>query len=570
MSSCDICVTGLPSSVDDVELRELFSVFGQLSSARITRQGTQCYGFVSFQLPKSALAATAAMRGFNHKGASIHVRLAGHTDNAEGTGAQNLNDKTPARTPLLSGQRLTGCILTWRGSYGWISADEPISHPSAARHGGSVFVSMTDVTDSRLEMKEGVRVSFTTYVDSEGVGAADIWFSDGERCVDALSGLTGQTTVHVDGWPPTLEDCFKKTFEHFGQVASSKVSRPKQGSRSSGELVFVEAAAARAAISAMNGKLYGGKPLQVWVESSLPDGGYSASPTPCPVPASVPAPRPSGDPDVRTAVGDERMTGRVKSWKGKFGWLTADKVLHDPPGARHKGWVFVSSKDLVGATVLQPGERVSFLVYVDGQGNGASDVQLLPKERPLGRRVSGSAPAPPAPAATPQTVSCWWHQLAGDCCPLSLTPLEELEYEPFGLRGDVSGSPAAELRGLWGAEAQAALPTLQAVHWFDGRFLACSLVAKSQFMDPVSRRPLSHSECDSLDAYLAANGLPALGVADAFVIAGNDATPPALVDAAAALRALDVAPTPVPAPAAKQMPAAADAARKGRRWGRER
>merc|ERR1712232_192756 len=49
--------------------------------------------------------------------------------------------------------------------------------------------------------------------------------------------------------------------------------------------------------------------------------------------------------------------------------------------------------------------------------------------------------------------------------------------------------------------------------------LACSLVSTATFVDPVNSRPLSRGECDSLDAYLAALGLPAVQVTEAFDLA---------------------------------------------------
>jgi len=57
---------------------------------------------------------------------------------------------------------------------------------------------------------------------------------------------------------------------------------------------------------------------------------------------------------------------------------------------------------------------------------------------------------------------------------------------------------------------------MKPVHWFDGKFLACSVVSKGQLVDPVSMRPLVREECASLDRYLKANGLPAVHVEDAF------------------------------------------------------
>merc|ERR1719150_2330082 len=78
---------------------------------------------------------------------------------------------------------------------------------------------------------------------------------------------------------------------------------------------------------------------------------------------------------------------------------------------------------------------------------------------------------PPAAA----TSMDWWRVLQGECCPISLTPLDELGYEPFGL---LSGAAQPCDSGIWGASSLAALRrhSIQAVHWFDGASLANYLV----------------------------------------------------------------------------------------------
>lgn len=210
--------------------------------------------------------------------------------------------------------------------------------------------------------------------------------------------------------------------------------------------------------------------------------------------------------------------------------------------SRHKGYIYVSAADLEGCgPELRSGDRVSFEIYTDNQGIGACKVR--PEAQP--------PPKPQEPQGRPR----WWSELAGDCCPISLTPLEELEYEPFGLLGSPEeagsgglggGAPAAGAEeeawgggggeGLWGAPATAALLACKPVHWFDGKFLACSLVSKGQLWDPMSMRPLSRQECASLDAYLAAKGLPAVHVAEAFDLARAAAADAAAGEAPEELR----------------------------------
>ncbi|CAK0902692.1 unnamed protein product [Prorocentrum cordatum] len=131
-----------------------------------------------------------------------------------------------------------------------------------------------------------------------------------------------------------------------------------------------------------------------------------------------------------------------------------------------------------------------------------------------GNAAEGSLARDQASAGAPTQ---WWSGLAGGRCPISLTPLEELSCEPFGLLTDAGGACEPEA-GIWGAGAVAALRSAssQAVHWFDGRCLASFLTSSGRLIDPVNRRPLSRGECESLDAYLLSNGLPEAHVSCVF------------------------------------------------------
>lgn len=117
----------------------------------------------------------------------------------------------------------------------------------------------------------------------------------------------------------------------------------------------------------------------------------------------------------------------------------------------------------------------------------------------------------------------WWRCLAGDCCPISLIPLEELTCEPFGILGTSECINHLQSEGIWGPGAVALAlnrqPPAQAIHWFDGMFLASFLVSSGQLIDPVNRRALTRGECVSLDEYLEAHGLPPVHVADVFDLA---------------------------------------------------
>ncbi len=112
-------------------------------------------------------------------------------------------------------------------------------------------------------------------------------------------------------------------------------------------------------------------------------------------------------------------------------------------------------------------------------------------------------PAPPVSVA-PQTAPVgdkWWTDASvfgdRDCDPISLEPLSELEYPPFGLQE----------QGVW--------------HFFDGAVLATYLVSTATFCNPMTRTPLTRDDCRALDEYLLENGLRA-GLKDVLVTHAYD------------------------------------------------
>ncbi|CAJ1359491.1 unnamed protein product [Effrenium voratum] len=57
----------------------------------------------------------------------------------------------------------------------------------------------------------------------------------------------------------------------------------------------------------------------------------------------------------------------------------------------------------------------------------------------------------------------------------------------------------AAQEGLWSSRARQALKDDQAaVHWFDGMFLACTLVANAKLQDPVNMRQLTAGDAGRL------------------------------------------------------------------------
>lgn len=252
---------------------------------------------------------------------------------------------------------------------------------------------------------------------------------------------------------------------------------------------------------------------------------------------------------------------QVLSWKGRFGWIRADKRINHQESAKHGGRIYVHISDVDGREELTENARVSFMAYSDGDGLGAEQVRAESQLPPSPAYPTGAASVvktravPPAqqrssPGAGPgQSASSAAKSaakasatVAGPlkpkpkphpcparlkallpsdcCCPISLTSLEELPVDPFGLLGTTESAEVPK-EGIWGEAAEELLRANpnQVIHWFDGRFLASFLVSSGQLIDPVNRRELSRGECRSLDEYICAHGCPAVHVADAFDLA---------------------------------------------------
>eukprot|EP00930_Biecheleria_cincta_P073451 TRINITY_DN6073_c4_g1_i1.p1 TRINITY_DN6073_c4_g1~~TRINITY_DN6073_c4_g1_i1.p1 ORF type:complete len:539 (-),score=96.10 TRINITY_DN6073_c4_g1_i1:7-1602(-) len=325
--------------------------------------------------------------------------------------------------------------------------------------------------------------------------------------------------VYVSGMPERYDqEALRRLFERFGEIQSTRVLPSKQkGWTKYGFVNFATLSSAHKAINALDGATTEGAQLQVRLANNTSLG---------PAAAVGAKEKPAG------RISDDRFTGTVHAWKGRYGWITPDSPIDHPEAKKHRGQVYVHANDVEGYrdATIAAGDRVSFVLYADHDGVGGEEVRIIqhggssenparpeppPRRKKVAQSPEGVSPKP-ASAVLPAS---WWHALEGDCCPISLTPLEELECEPFGLLGSADDMQVPD-RGIWGASARSLLLTgsKQVVHWSDGMFLACSLVANAQILDPVNMRPLSGGECESLDQYLEAHGFQPVHVGQALAL----------------------------------------------------
>jgi len=97
---------------------------------------------------------------------------------------------------------------------------------------------------------------------------------------------------------------------------------------------------------------------------------------------------------ARTKVTQSRITGKVVEWKGSFGWIQPDTKVNHPEALMNRGKIYLSEKD-IEVEITEVGAHVSFLVYADGTGLGASECKPVNQagvsKTILKKSVSGDA-----------------------------------------------------------------------------------------------------------------------------------------------------------------------------------
>lgn len=69
---------------------------------------------------------------------------------------------------------LTGEILEWKETYGWLKADTEIDHPAAGFREGKIYVNKKDLGGEGAEVAAGSKVKFFLYEDPAGLGAEEV------------------------------------------------------------------------------------------------------------------------------------------------------------------------------------------------------------------------------------------------------------------------------------------------------------------------------------------------------------------------------------------------------------
>lgn len=289
------------------------------------------------------------------------------------------------RTPI-SGPRVIGNIVEWKGEFGWIEPAKPIAHPQASKRGGKIYLGVNDV----VEEIEGVgaTVSFTLYSDASGLGAADCKMAKGA----VFAAKAGGAAAATDGKPAT-SSAVAQFKERAKKLQESKANGLASGKTAGLPASFTKpaawkAGAAKAAAKAPTAKQVAAKAPVVTGSSAvkaaaelqrqLKAGVRSAPSAPASFQSAAKKAKTGGDfiaqAGERDILHEEPLLGTVVSWKGKFGWIKPHDTIEHPLADKHKGDIFLAVED-VEEEIEGVGAVVQFMLYGDGKGLGAANVK---------------------------------------------------------------------------------------------------------------------------------------------------------------------------------------------------
>jgi len=87
---------------------------------------------------------------------------------------------------------------------------------------------------------------------------------------------------------------------------------------------------------------------------------------------------PTGPNLPRTRLTPELVTGEVKEWKGKYGWILPHTPVDHSKAGAHKGRLYVHVVDLEDwVKSLKPGSLCRFHIYSDANSLGAEECTEL-------------------------------------------------------------------------------------------------------------------------------------------------------------------------------------------------
>lgn len=175
-----VFVRGMDHGTSTEDTLAHLSSAGVIVSSKFSKKDTNV--LVTYADEESAANAVATLNGTTVPGNERYIDVIMHQQRtARGSGggvvgSKKLKTDGPSGPDLererLTAGPITGTVVSWRGSMGWIKPDQPIEHESAKKRGGKIYVHTQDVAAGTLSKDDAVQ--FEVYVDASGLGAEDV------------------------------------------------------------------------------------------------------------------------------------------------------------------------------------------------------------------------------------------------------------------------------------------------------------------------------------------------------------------------------------------------------------
>ncbi|WOL19088.1 hypothetical protein Cni_G27885 [Canna indica] len=276
--TANIFIKNLDKSIDNKALHDTFSVFGNILSCKVAADSSglsKGYGFVQFEQEEAANNAIEKLNGMLLNDKKVFVGPFVRKQERENTPTsikfnnvfvKNLSESTTEeRLQEIFGEygKITSCVVMRDGDgkskcFGFVNFENPDEAAGAVQ----------ELNGKKFEDKEWY------------VGRAQKKSEREQELKEKFEQSKQEATEKPQGVNLYLknlddnigDDNLRELFSGFGQIASCKVMRDKNGlSKGSGFVAFQSAEDANKALVEMNGKMVGSKPLYVAIAQRKED-----------------------------------------------------------------------------------------------------------------------------------------------------------------------------------------------------------------------------------------------------------------------------------------------------------
>jgi len=320
--------------------------------------------------------------------------------------------------------RATGKLVEWdaEAQLGWIEPAAPVRHPIARRNGGRILLREADIDAKSINREAGADVTFFIYVDAAGLGAMNCRPSSGPGVAKTIvkpasgsSDLNGVAELEVSRKNDLPRQVVSNT-PILGRVRKMRgqtgwiepleaLPEEVQGQMTNRGLIYMHLNDVEGDQSVTEGQEV------LFCVYTDPQGLGAMIVTP--TEAGVAAPPPLLPPpkafvkekkrsswkkpewsnwetnssnnnwessknkaDDRQRISGSKVRGKVIEWRRSFGWIAPDEEVRHPAASLRSGRIYVHKDDLLRRDGgLEPGQEVSFHVYVDSSGVGAEECE---------------------------------------------------------------------------------------------------------------------------------------------------------------------------------------------------